>query len=52
MSWIIVDRRTGKPIIELFDKRNVARINTTFYEVFTAYAWLVKFNRELKEAQP
>ena len=44
-SWVIVDKATGKPVIELYDARNVARVNTEKYQVYTAHEWLALFNR-------
>ena len=35
-SWIIVDKVTGKPVIELYNAANVARVNTEKYQVYTA----------------
>ena len=44
-SWVIVDKATGKPVIELYNARNVARVNTDKYQVYTAEEWLVYFNK-------
>ena len=44
-SWVIVDKVTGKAVIELYDARNVARVNTAKYQVYTAEDWLIYFNR-------
>jgi len=44
-SWIIVDKADGKPVIELYDARNVARVNTAKYQVYTAHEWLGYFNK-------
>lgn len=43
-SWIIVDKATGKPVIELYNARNVSRVNTDKYQVYTAEEWLGYFN--------
>ena len=43
-SWIIVDKATGKAVAELFDKRNVDRINVEKYSVYTAEQWLGSIN--------
>lgn len=43
-SWVIVDKATGKPVIELYNARNVARVNTDKYQVYTAEEWLGYFN--------
>lgn len=44
-SWIIVDKATSKPVCELYDARNVARVNTDKYKVYTAHEWLGYFNK-------
>ena len=46
-SWIIVDKTTGKPVIELFSPANVTRVNTEKYQVYTAEEWLIHFNRSV-----
>ena len=46
-SWVIVDKVTGKAVIELYDARNVARVNTAKYQVYTAEDWLIYFNRNV-----
>ena len=47
-SWIIVDKATGKPVIELYNPVNVARVNTEKYQVYTAEEWLIHFNRSVR----
>ena len=47
-SWIIVDKATGKPVIELYSQTNVARVNTEKYQVYTAEEWLIHFNRSVR----
>ena len=47
-SWIIVDKATGKPVIELYSQTNVARVNTEKYRVYTAEEWLIHFNRSVR----
>ena len=46
-SWIIVDKATGKPVIELYNFANVTRVNTEKYQVYTAEEWLIHFNRSV-----
>lgn len=43
-SWIIVSKETGKPVVELFSKANVERINREKYMVYTAQEWLGSIN--------
>ena len=47
-SWIIVDKATGKPVIELYSPATVARVNTGKYQVYTAEEWLIHFNRSVR----
>ena len=47
-SWIIVDKATGKPVCEIYNPRNVARVNTGKYQVYTAEEWLIHFNRSVR----
>ena len=47
-SWIIVDKATGKPVIELFSPANVAQVNTEKYQVYTAEECLIHFNRSVR----
>lgn len=50
-SWIVVDRTTGKPVLETYSRTMASAINQARYEVLTAYAWLVRFNRSLREVR-
>lgn len=45
-SWIIVDRQTGKPVLETWSEAVVRAVNLDRYEVWTAHAWLVSLNRK------
>lgn len=47
-SWIIVDRETGKAVIELFDRRNVDQINQEKYEAVPALEYLQELNVKIK----
>lgn len=49
-SWIIVNKTTGKAVAELYDKRNVARINVDKYTVYTAQEWLASINGKQQTA--
>jgi hypothetical protein len=44
-SWIIIDRTTGKPVLETFERRIAEAINQERYEVLTALQWLVSLNK-------
>lgn len=50
-SWIVVDRATGRPVLETYNRATASAINQARYEVLTAYAWLVRFNRSLREVR-
>jgi hypothetical protein len=43
-SWIIVDRRTGKAVLETWSRTVVKAINTDRYEVRTAADHLATLN--------
>ena len=44
-SWIAVSRATGKAVAEIFERRNVERVNLDRYEIQTALQWLVNLNK-------
>lgn len=44
-SWIIVDRATGKPVLETWNFDLVQFVNLQRYRVYTAHAWLAGLNR-------
>lgn len=48
-SWIVVDRRTGRAVLETFERRTAEAINQEHYRVVTALAWLQSL-REAAEA--
>lgn len=43
-SWVIVQRSTGRPVLETFKRQTAEAINQDAYEVLTAEQWLVRFN--------
>ena len=43
-SWVIVDRTTGKPVLETWNFELVQFINIKRYRVFTAHAWMCSLN--------
>ena len=47
VSWVVVDKATGKPVAEIYEQRTVERINTEKYEIWTAYEWLVHYNHSI-----
>lgn len=48
-SWIIVDRTTGKPVMETFYPSIARHINQDKFEVLTAQQWLARFNAQIKD---
>ena len=46
-SWVIVDRATGKPLVETWDRAKAQAVSQTHYEVLTALQWLQRFNANL-----
>lgn len=43
-SYIVIELKTGKAILELFNKKLADRINTNKYKVMTAYEYLCGLN--------
>ena len=39
-SWIVVDRSTGKAVLETFERKTAKAINQKRYEVLTALQYL------------
>ena len=44
-SWIAINRATGKAVAEIFERRNIERVNFNKYEIQTAAQWLANLNR-------
>lgn len=49
MSWIIVDRSTGKPVYETWDKDTMEKFDPERFERLTAMEWLQRFNKSVRE---
>jgi hypothetical protein len=47
LSWIVVSRASGLPVLETYSQNLVAKINTNKYEVLTALEWLQRFNKQV-----
>lgn len=43
-SWVVVDRTTGKAVLETFSRIVADAINQNRYSVVTAAAWLASLN--------
>lgn len=41
-SWIVVDRETGRAVLETFERRIAEAINQDRYEVLTALQYLAR----------
>lgn len=48
MSWIIVSRETGRPVLETYSARVAGAVDLARYEVLTALAWLQRFNEGVR----
>lgn len=48
MSWVVVSKATGQAVCELFDQRNVARINRAAYDVIEIATYLASLNRRVE----
>jgi hypothetical protein len=44
-SWVIVDKQTGRAVLETFSARVVAAINTASYRAVPIGQWLASLNR-------
>lgn len=47
-SWVIRERATSKIVTELFDKRNVDKLNREKYEAIPIATYLGQLNRSIK----
>lgn len=49
MSWIIIDKETKKVVVELFDYRNILKLNTDKYVALSAHDYLCGLNTEINK---
>ncbi len=49
-SWVIVEKATGKAVLETYSPGVVARLNTARYEAVPILAYLQALNRQIKAA--
>lgn len=47
MSYIVVDRETGKAVLELYDIKNVQRVNRAKYAVMPVLEYLGTLNKRI-----
>jgi hypothetical protein len=50
-SWVLTRIETGEVLGEVYDPRLVDRVNPERVRVETAYAYLVRVNREIREGK-
>ena len=48
-SWVVTVRDTGEVVGEFFDRRNVERFNPAKVVIETAYQYLVRLNKTIRE---
>jgi hypothetical protein len=48
-SWVVVQKDTGKAILETFDPKMVAAINLDRYRVIPILEYLTTLNRQIQE---
>ena len=51
-SWIVVDRATGKGVLETFSRKVAEAINQDRYEVITTATWLARVNASIQDTTP
>jgi len=47
-TYIVIDKQTDKAVTELFSKSLADQINTEKYYVITAYDYLCRLNKQMK----
>lgn len=47
-SWVIVDRKTGRAVMETYNPDTVLRVNTLSYEVVPIMAYLGRINQAIR----
>ena len=48
MSWVIVHKETKEPILETFDPKIAAAINTSKFEAILIMKYLQQLNQKIK----
>ena len=48
-SWIITRKATGEAVLETWNSKVAESINRDIYQVEDSYAYLCRFNREVKD---
>jgi len=47
-TYIVIDKQTDKAVTELFSKSLADQVNTKKYYVMTAYDYLCRLNKQMK----
>ena len=47
-TYIVIDKETDRAVTELFSKALADRVNTEKYYVMTAYDYLCRLNKQMK----
>lgn len=47
-SWVVIDRETGEPVMETFERATADAVRKDRFEVVTANEWLQRLNRKIK----
>lgn len=47
-SWVIVDIKTEKPVLETYSARMIEHLNTHRYKAIPIQEWLASINRRIK----
>ena len=50
-SWVIVNKKSGKPVLETYNKLLLKSINLEKYQIYTSLDWLVHFNKLVKSGK-
>ena len=48
MSWIIVNKETGKAVFETFERTTMQAVNRNKYQVMTVMEWLQSVNKAVQ----
>lgn len=48
-SWVIINNATGNPLLETFNPKYVAALNTERYRAVPIIEWLTTLNAKIKK---
>ncbi len=49
-SWVVVNRSSGKPVCEIFDRQRAEAVNHERFALLTTQQWLARYNRLVQAA--